>query len=114
GVWATPSTRNSEIARNVIRDNNVSTKSGADGILAQRNVKNLHIHHNKIFNSGEHGIYYQGDNSLINDNEVFSNNGSGIKLASYTTLLFEYSKSNGPYIANNNITKNNKCYDNAK
>lgn len=113
GVWARPSTRNSEIARNVIRDNNVNSKSGADGILAQRNVSNLHIHHNKISNSGEHGIYFQGDGSIIENNEVFENQKSGIKLASYNTQL--YNDGTGKtenYVGHNNIVRRNKCYNN--
>jgi len=113
GVWARPSTRNSEIANNIIRDNNVNNKSGADGILAQRNVSNLHIHGNKIYNSGEHGIYFQGDNSVIENNEVFNNHGSGIKLASYTTQLYNYDNKQESYIGHDNIIQFNKCYGNS-
>lgn len=112
GVLARPSTRNSEIARNTIRDNNVTNKSGADGILAQRNVSNLHIHNNKIYKSGEHGVYFQGDNSVIENNEIYENHGSGIKLASYTTQLYNY-KGKTPYIGHNNVIRNNKVYNNS-
>jgi len=112
GVWARPSTRNSEIARNIIHDNNVNNSSGADGILAQRNVSGLHIHHNKIYNSGEHGIYFQGDNSIIEHNEIYGNHGSGIKLASYTTQLYNI-KNASDYVGHDNIIRNNLCYNNS-
>lgn len=114
GIWARASSRDSEIARNVIRDNNVNNESGADGILAHRNVSNLHIHHNKIYNSGEHGIYFQGDNSIIEFNEVYNNHGSGIKLASYTTSLYGYPDGRAAsYIGHKVTVRNNTCYNNS-
>lgn len=115
GIYARPSSRNSEIGGNTIRDNDVTNKSGADGIYAQRNVSNLHIYGNKIYNSGEHGIYFQGDNSVIEKNEVFNNFGSGIKLASYTDQLYNVAeKERSRYIGHNNVIRNNRCYNNCK
>src|SRR5690606_11224608 len=79
GIIAHASTNNTEIAHNIIRDNNINHASGADGILASRNVTKLHIHNNTISNSGEHGVYFQGDSSVIENNNVFNNYVSGIK-----------------------------------
>ena len=112
GIIASASTNHTEIARNNIHDNNLNHASGADGILASRNVSNLHIHHNTISNSGEHGIYFQGDSSVIENNEVFDNYGSGIKLASYNTGLYNHPDSTY-YIGHHNLVKNNVCYNNA-
>jgi len=115
GIYARPSSRNVEIAGNIIRDNNVNNKSGADGIYCQRNVSKVHIHDNKISNSGEHGIYFQGDNSIIEKNEVFNNHGSGIKLASYTDQLYNVTeKEKINYLGYNNIIRNNRCYNNCR
>lgn len=112
GIIASASTNHTEIARNTIRDNNINHASGADGILASRNVSNVHIHHNTISNSGEHGIYFQGDSSVIENNEVFDNYKSGIKLASYNTGLYNHPDSTY-YIGHHNLIKDNVCYDNA-
>src|SRR5690606_30414390 len=90
GILAHASSNNTEIAGNIIRDNNINHASGADGILATRNVTKIHIHNNAISNSGEHGIYFQGDSSIIENNEVFDNYRSGIKLASYNTGLYNF------------------------
>ncbi|GHB31491.1 right-handed parallel beta-helix repeat-containing protein [Mongoliitalea lutea] len=115
GLLLRPSSNGSEISYNRIFDNNVNNHSGADGILAQRNVTNLHIHHNSIFNSGEHGIYFQGDNSLIEKNTVNFNHKSGIKLASYSNNLFLHSsKAIENYLGNNIIVKDNNCDNNCK
>lgn len=112
GIMAHASTNNTEIAHNIIRDNNINHASGADGILGQRNVTKVHIHNNEISNSGEHGVYFQGDSSVIENNNVFNNYGSGIKLASYNTGLYNYPDSLY-YIGHGNLIKNNVCYDNA-
>ena len=113
GVLVRPSSRNSEIAYNTISYNDVNGKSGNDGILAQRNVDNIHIHSNTINHSGEHGIYFQGSNSIIEKNKVFNNNKSGIKLASYNDQLFNHT-SKDYYIGQNNIIRDNLIYDNVE
>lgn len=113
GLLLRPSSTDSEISYNMIKDNNVNHKSGADGILAQRNVTKLHIHHNTILNSGEHGIYFQGDNSLIEMNTVNNNFKSGIKLASYDTNLYMHPTSTKDfYIGANNVLQGNNCEHN--
>jgi parallel beta-helix repeat protein len=112
GVLVRPSGRNSEIYNNTISHNDVTGNSGNDGILAQRNVDNIHIHNNAISFSGEHGIYFQGSNSLIENNKIFNNKKSGIKLASYNDELFNASKDY--YIGSNNIIRGNLVYNNVK
>jgi hypothetical protein len=115
GLLLRPSSNGSEIAFNHIFENDVNHHSGADGILAQRNVTNLHIHHNDITKSGEHGIYFQGDSSLIENNNVSENHRSGIKLASYTSNLFEHPKmQRDPYLGFNNVIRKNICIGNSK
>lgn len=69
-----------------IHDNNISTESGADGILSQRPSYFLDIVNNTIVNSGEHGMYIQSAFSKIQNNTVKQNAKSGIKTASYTDV----------------------------
>lgn len=112
GILVRPSGRNSEISYNNISYNDVNGKAGNDGILAQRNVDNLYIHNNVISFSGEHGIYLQGSNCKIENNKIYNNRKSGIKIASYNDQLFNYtSKFN--YIGTNNIISGNTIYDNS-
>lgn len=113
GVLIRPSGRNSEIYNNTISHNDVNGKSGNDGILAQRNVDNIHIHNNVINFSGEHGIYFQGSNSIIENNKVYDNKKCGIKLASYSDKLFNNVPSDY-YIGENNIIRGNLVYNNVK
>ncbi|MCC5937194.1 MAG: right-handed parallel beta-helix repeat-containing protein [Lunatimonas sp.] len=115
GLLLRPSSIGSEICHNLIKDNNVNHKSGADGILAQRNVTQLHIHHNTILNSGEHGIYFQGDNSVLEKNIVQDNFKSGIKLASYNTNLYPH-EGMAPrfYVGHANKILNNSCENNCR
>src|SRR5690606_33017184 len=90
GVLIRSSSRGSEIANNTIEYNDVNGRSGNDGILAQRNVDKINIHNNSISYSGEHGIYFQGSNSIIANNKIFRNKKSGIKLGSYNDQLFNH------------------------
>lgn len=112
GVLLKPSSRNAEISNNKIEYNDVTHKGGNDGILGQRNVDNIHIHDNEVSHSGEHGIYFQGSNSLIENNKVHNNYKSGIKLASYNTQLYNW-PDNKYYIGHNNVIKNNEIYNNS-
>lgn len=115
GLLLRPSSNGSEIAYNHIFENDVNHHSGADGILAQRNVTNLHIHHNDIIKSGEHGIYFQGDSSLIENNNVSDNFRSGIKLASYNTNLYQHpTLTRDPYFGFDNVIRKNICIRNTK
>lgn len=114
GVQLGSSARDTDILGNKIFNNNVNNASGADGILATRNVSRITISGNIIHGSGEHGIYFQGDNSIITNNHVTSNHGSGIKLASYTTGLFFYPDETEitAYVGANNIISDNIVSEN--
>src|SRR5699024_9027561 len=74
-----------------------------------RSVSRANIHHDTITGSGEHGIYFQDDNSRITNNDVRYNNGCGIKLASYKTDLYFHDDEviNKDYIGRDNIIANN-------
>ena len=114
GVQLGSSARDTDILENKIFNNNVNDASGADGILATRNVRRITISGNTIHDSGEHGIYFQGDNSIITNNHVTSSHGSGIKLASYTTGLFFYPEETeiANYVGSNNIVSDNVVSNN--
>ena len=115
GLLLRPSSNGSTVSHNKILDNNVNHASGADGILAQRNVTKLHIHHNEISGSGEHGIYLQGDNCLLEENTITKNYRSGIKLASYNTNLYQRPEMRTEfYVGHHNTIRNNNCRDNSQ
>src|SRR5699024_10952305 len=94
--------------------NNLLEISGADGILATRNVSGIKILENIITHSGEHGIYFQGDNSVIENNIVRLSRGSGIKLGSYTSDLYFYDDETviSDYVGYNNLISGNICSEN--
>lgn len=116
GMRLQASCRGTEIGYNNIYGNNITDASGADGILGHRNVSKIWIHHNKIYNNGEHGIYFQGDNSIIESNIVNENFNAGIKLASYKTDLFWHPDEtpDQDYIGHNNIVRGNICNENTQ
>ena len=74
------------VIHNRIAFNDVNTQSGADGILvnatdidsASRGHK---IIGNTIYNSGEHGMYFQAADSVISGNTSHDNAAAGIKVA---------------------------------
>ena len=116
GISCTALTRDCEIGHNRITNNNVVEDSGTDGILCTRNVSRMNIHHNTIHGNAEHGIYFQGDNSIICDNDVSFNAHSGIKLASYNDGLYFYEDETQPeyYVGYGNIVSNNQCNNNTE
>lgn len=109
GVQLRAGTRYAIVQNNLIAYNDVIDDSGADGILGTRNVSKSIIDNNVIIKAGEHGIYFQGDNTSITNNKVFDCIGSGIKLASYNTgLTFYPGEVNDPdYIGHDNIIEGN-------
>ena len=108
GIRLSASARKTEIGHNLILNNNVNHASGADGILGSRNVSEIWIHHNLLENNGEHGLYFQGDNSIIESNIAKDNYGVGIKLASYNTDLHDWNETvDGVYLGHDNIIRNN-------
>lgn len=109
GIRNGPSAINTNILFNSIIDNDASTDSGADGILAHRNSTGTVVIGNKVVNSGEHGMYIQGDNIIVKDNEVSKSRSSGIKLGSHETDLFN---AEPPYHLAQILVENNICYDN--
>ena len=109
GIRNAPSAINTNILFNSIIDNDVSTNSGSDGIMLHRNSTGTLVSGNKIDNSGEHGMYIQGDNIIVKDNEVSKSRSSGIKMGSHETDLFNVEP---PYHLHQILVENNICYDN--
>ena len=90
------------IINNRIGFNNVNGTSGADGILVNAtdidNASSGHkICNNTIYNSGEHGMYVQSANTVIESNICYSNTAAGIKIAKTrgTVVSDNVSRSNG-------------------
>ena len=109
GVQLTSGARYAIVRNNLIAYNDVIDDSGADGILGTRNVSKSIIDNNVIIQAGEHGIYFQGDNTSITNNKVFDCIGSGIKLASYNNGLSFYpgEVNDTDYIGHDNIIEGN-------
>lgn len=116
GIHLLNTCRTVEIGHCSILNNNAAVgASGADGILAQRNVSGIWIHHNEIAYSGEHAMYFQGDTSIIESNLVHHNQRSGLKLAAHQDGLYSYDAvANGPYFGHDIILRNNVCYENVQ
>lgn len=114
GIYLSASCRDTLITGNHIANNDATHDDGCDGIYAQRNVSRITISNNTISNSGEHGIYFQGDSSVIEGNNIYGCAGSGIKLASYDTGLYWYDDETPlvPYIGYENKVSNNVCKNN--
>ena len=90
------------IINNRIGFNNVNSTSGADGILVNAtdigNASSGHkICNNTIYNSGEHGMYVQSANTVIESNVSYNNVDAGIKIAKTrgTVVSNNVSRSNG-------------------
>jgi parallel beta-helix repeat protein len=80
------SNNHNKFVENDIGFNNVSGGSGNDGILINATSIALAssghlVTHNRIYNSGEHGMYAQCGNSIISNNTVYANAECGIKVA---------------------------------
>lgn len=114
GVYLSASSRDVLIDGNKIINNNATHDDGCDGIYGQRNVSRITITNNTIVASGEHGIYFQGDNSIIKGNIIRDCQGGGIKLASYDTGLYWYDEETPEidYIGHSNIISDNICNNN--
>src|SRR5699024_10492303 len=65
GIRNAPSANHTIISENNVYDNNVVRGSGADGIIVHRNSTGVIVENNHISNSGEHGVYAQGDHLII-------------------------------------------------
>lgn len=111
GIRLHASSRHALIENNIIVDNNIYQGSGANGILQTRNGKHITIKGNYIKGNGEHGVYFQGDNSIITGNICLENRGSGIKLAAYSSGLHWHNDEEPmiPYISHDNIISDNVC-----
>lgn len=109
GIRNSPSSNNNIISGNTITKNNVTNKSGSDGILIHRNSQSIIVENNFISNNGEHGMYIQGHHCIIKNNIVKNNNNDGIKLGSHETDLFEQDP---PYMLHEIIIENNICFNN--
>jgi len=95
-------TNYNSIINNRIGFNNVNGTSGASGILVNAtdidNASSGHkICNNTIYNSGEHGMYAQCANTVIESNICYNNTGAGIKIAKTrgTVVSDNVSRSNG-------------------
>lgn len=73
------------VEHNECANNNVNNNSGADGMNIQRNTDNITVRNNKIYGSGEHGVYFQGFSSRFENNEVHDNHSSGLKFGTHPT-----------------------------
>lgn len=110
GMRNAPSGRYTKITDNQFSHNNVTTVSGADGLLVHRNSTGIIISRNYVSDNGEHGIYFQGDHTLVSDNVVHDNYNDGIKAGAHQTQLYQHS---GTYVSRHNVIKNNLSYHNA-
>jgi len=109
GIRNAPSAKYTKIILNTVQSNNVSTFSGSDGILLHRNSTGIIVENNVIAKSGEHGIYAQGDSSIIKGNIVFENVSSGIKMGAHETDLYE---AVAPYNFKDNTVEGNIVFKN--
>ncbi len=79
---------------NIIGYNDISGASGADGIFVnatsiEASSEGHIIKGNKIYNSGEHGMYIQASDTLISNNIVYSNHLGGIKLGKCRNVVVD-------------------------
>ncbi len=109
GIRNVPSARKTTIRDNDVYSNDVAYGSGADGILIHRNSTGAIIENNRVSGSGEHGMYVQGDNTIIRGNMVNNNAVDGIKMGSHESDLYNHE---GLYHLNTNIIDANICCDN--
>lgn len=109
GMRNAPSGRYTKITDNQFNHNNVTTVSGADGILVHRNSTGVVVSRNHVSDNGEHGIYFQGDNTIVSDNVVHDNYNDGIKAGAHQTQLYQHS---GHYVSHHNLISNNVSYNN--
>ena len=107
GVRISPSSTNCKIYNNKIFDiaTWLASHDGQDGILGSIDCVDCIYKGNDIYNCEEHGMYIQSTSSIITNNITHNNNGTGIKLASYTTNNPSYSNSHS--IVSNNISHDN-------
>lgn len=110
GVRNSGSSRYPKIINNTINNNDVSESTGADGLIIHRNVVGAIVKGNHISYSGEHGIYSQGDNAIIENNIVHNNARAGIKSGAHQTQLYEFE--GVLYVSHHNIIKNNISHSN--
>jgi predicted RNA-binding protein len=90
GIRLTSSCRNVKITASDIRENNVNNASGADGILANGNVTGLIVENCDIYDSGEHGIYFQGQEAIFTNNRIRNNDADGLKFGNQYDNAYTY------------------------
>ncbi|AUS02789.1 parallel beta-helix repeat protein [Vibrio phage 2.275.O._10N.286.54.E11] len=106
-----------------IHNNDVTNNSGADGLNIQRNTDNITVRNNRIYENGEHGVYFQGMRSQFLGNEVYRNHSAGIKFGSHPTgqapkeIMLPISGDLGDGIIEQQgghtiLIEGNSCYDN--
>jgi len=90
GIRGGGAARDTVIDNCVIVDNNVNNSSGADGILLSRSCSFVTVSNCFIDNSGEHGVYGQGQNLKFLGNTISNNYGDGLKFGSYDDQINNY------------------------
>lgn len=92
------SSTNTIIDGNSIIDNNVNNAEAYDGILTTG--KGFVITNNRVFSSGEHGMYIHGSNITISNNIVKNNYYDGIKVGGCNNVIVDSN-----ILENNNMSK---------
>ncbi|MAD41141.1 MAG: hypothetical protein CL623_01970 [Arcobacter sp.] len=107
------------IQSNRFNDNNVNDIQGSDGLLCERNVKDLNLQFNEFHNNGEHGLYLQDSFCNVSDNHANDNHASGLKFGGKKNGNFNDSNGaltdaeyNAQYISEDCIISHNHTYRN--
>ena len=114
-----PEVGGATIQSNEFNDNDVNEDQGSDGLLCERNVKDIDLQFNQFHRNGEHGLYLQGSGCNVSNNYANDNFGSGLKFGGKKGENFNDSNGlltdveyNAQYISEDCIISKNHCYRN--
>ena len=119
GCTIKPEVEGATIQSNEFNDNDVNEDQGSDGLLCERNVKDLNIQFNQLHRNGEHGLYLQGSGCDVSHNHANDNVGSGLKFGGKKNSNFNDSNGaltdtqyNAQYVSEDCIVSHNHTYRN--